>query len=473
MGETTMREVFGAIGTHSLFALTALAATLLICSPGVAAELRWPQKLELVQLLRDGEYAALESELVAYQDAYERGEITEDMPTYAVSAFAYADPALETLFAEWIIGYPESYAARLARGVYYSHLAWLSRGKNTIGRTPAARIRSMRAYFDLAQADFEHGLALNRKAITAYAGLIKIAMAGGDDEMEEAFFEAGLKIAPNSYDLHRARILSLRPRWGGSLDQVSDYVDALLERFPDDERLAKLSAFPDYLVAKNLSHRGEYDKAVRYFDRAVDVDTGYLIDRGFLHWRFGRYELALADYERALERHFQNPELLYFLAVTYLNNDKDDDDAIALTYIDQALEFDPYNPDYLWLKASYINQTEANSTPAIPVLEKALVYGANDHTIQEFLGLEYKTSEIPENMPKAVEAFRRAVELMPGKSSYWQQYLHALRLAGNCDYLGALRTYVGLCAANGACSEQDLETQRRLADHFVRNVRCG
>ena len=473
-----MREIFGAIRTHRLFALTVLFATLLTCSPlacspGVAKELLWPRKLELVQMLRDGEYAALESELVAYQIAYERGKISEDMPTFAVSAFAHADPALEPLFAEWIARYPESYAARLARGVYYSHLAWLSRGENTIGRTPAASIRSMHAYFALAQADFEHGLALNRKAITAYAGLMSIAMASGDDEMEDAFFEAGLNVAPDSYDLHHARILSLRPHWGGSLDQVSDYIDALLERFSENVRLATLSVFPDYLVARNFSNRGEYDKAIHYFDRAVDVDEGYLINRGVVHWRFGRYELAIADYERALEQNSQNPELHYFLAVVYLDNDKDDDDAIIPGYIDRALEFDPYNPAYLSLKASYITRSEPNSTPAIPVLEKALVYGANDHTIQEFLGLEYRTSEIPENMPKAVEAFRRAVELMPGKTSYWQQYLHALRLAGNCDYLDALRTYVGLCAANGECSEQDLETQRRLADHFVRNVRCG
>ena len=473
MGETTMREVFGAIGTHSLFALTALAATLLICSPGVAAELRWPQKLELVQMLREGEYAALESELVAYQDAYERDEITEDMPTYAVSAFAYADPALEPLFAEWIIGYPESYAARLARGVYYSHLAWLSRGKNTIGRTPAAGIRDMRAYLDLAQADFEHGLALDRKAITAYAGLMSIAMLTGDDAMEDAFFEAGLKVAPASYDLHHARVLSLRPRWGGSLDQVSDYVDALLERFPDDGKLATLSVFPDLLVARNLSSRGSYEKALRYLDRAVDVDARYLIERGYYHYWFSRYQAARADYERALEHYSQSPDLHYKLAMAYFHDDDDSDDAIVLEHIDRALEFDPYNPEYLMLKAGYINYTEPNPAPAIPVLEKALVYGANEHRIQSFLGQADRDSEIPENMPKAVEAFRLAVELMPGKTSYWQQFLHALRLAGNCDYLDALRTYVGLCAANGACSEQDLETQRRLADHFVRNVRCG
>ena len=146
--------------TQRMFQLLSLVAVLLALWPTTAAGTeRFPDKLELVGLLRAGQFEELEARLTTYQESFEAGGIAEDVVDAAFFAFANSDLALEPRFSQWLLRFPESYAAPLARGVYYWQLGWLSRGGGYVRKTLKLRFAEMRNYFSLAVPELPRGRA--------------------------------------------------------------------------------------------------------------------------------------------------------------------------------------------------------------------------------------------------------------------------------------------------------------------------
>src|SRR5215470_7156483 len=119
--------------------------------------------------LRNGKFNALDAELLRLETAFEADRRQELAVQAAFEAFASSDPTLEGPLQQWVAGQPKSFAARLARGIYYYHLGALSRGTEAPPATPPQRLAEMARYQLLARDDFQTAIELRPLAVTAHA----------------------------------------------------------------------------------------------------------------------------------------------------------------------------------------------------------------------------------------------------------------------------------------------------------------
>lgn len=446
--------------------------------PALADDL--PVPLSLAQMLRNGNYPALDNTLARYQRAYESGRVQERVLSVAYQAFESADPELEKGFAAWIARFPRSYSARLARAHYYTHLGWITRGARFSKDTSNQRFEGMKDYFSKAVADLKAVLKLKPRHSLAYRLFMGIAMAAGSTRTIDALEQRGLAADPNSMEIRRRYLVSLRSRWRryasmeslralpwwsgvtrGSDTSYSRWKLALaaIEGYtrrmePDAARkpwLKPLLGYADYVRAERLRETGKTDQAVEHYRRALRFGDFqlYLYGLGRTQYRAGRYRQSLDSFTKALALSPQNPEYLSWRARTRFKLD-DRDGAFADWAV--ALTLDPRNPDILIFKAHALRIVK-RYREALAELEKATLYGAHEEQVFSMIGrIQLYNLRQPK---KAVAAFERATRLRSGSPINWFEYARALYEVdwNDCKVMDGLKVYRRLCRKNPRRSE--------------------
>lgn len=127
---------------------------------------------------------------------------------------------------------------------------------------------------------------------------------------------------------------------GDILFEDGDYAQAL-EKY--EQALAADADVPHYVRAKarTLMQLGRNEEALRWFARAIDIQPyfgGTYANRGILYDRLGEYELAVQDYEKALELSEEVAEGPHWLT-RFLRNQPEPPPTVAdrLAYLKQEL----------------------------------------------------------------------------------------------------------------------------------------
>jgi tetratricopeptide (TPR) repeat protein len=412
-----------------------------------------PDSLSLVALLKEGQFATLESGLVRYQLRFEadQGKPENQWPVYkAFFAFADSDPELQSRLDEWVAAMPDSYAAHLARGMFYEHLGWLSRGDAFAGETPKERFADMDRFFALAKPDLQKALAINPRLFAAYASKARMERASGNRKLMELALRAGLSVTPEAVPLHLTFLDGLEPRWGGSLGETRAYLESLVQDHPRIAALKWFGGYGDYIEGTALLMAGRYDEALARFDRALSFDDQYP------YYRYGRAQAlymhardseAAQTLEPALAAEPQEPAFLEQMAKIRIQQLRSDD---ALATIGKALAFDPYNPDALRLRAQILAGVRRYAE-AVRTLDDALVYGADDPRMltersDDLLNLS--------RIPDALVSARPATELAPHHSLAWLRYAESLFMSQDCKAKQALQAFRTVCRYDGMCGEE-------------------
>jgi hypothetical protein len=196
-------------------------------------------------LLTDQHFAELDARMNGFQQAYERGSLDELGLLREFGAFATAQPAVQPALDAWVSAYPTSYAAHLARAVYFVKCGVRTRGTKFISHTTPEQVRGMTAYLNKAQVDLQTSLALDAKPIVSYHYLIKISMEFGSKARTRELLTAGLKLDPVSGILRRPYMMTLETRWGGSLREMSAFLEESRRAGASDELLRSLDDMID------------------------------------------------------------------------------------------------------------------------------------------------------------------------------------------------------------------------------------
>ena len=324
-------------------ALEALAERPLRASGAKAVEGR-----SAIAMLRRRDFPSLEMRLTQKQQAYVEGTASEHHLLEAFRELYTTAPELEAAFDAWVAAYPQSYSARLARGIYYKRLGMQGTGNRAL-------------YYRNAMADFDASLELEEKPVLTYLYMMDIAKYSPPRSIQvwllrvkvtdpkEAVLKQALELAPDSFILRRKYMMTLQTRWGGSVaamnaflaecrkaDLQADHLRALEALVLADRAWVKLhqqdhqGALQDYrqvlalvdirnaelfeygnqgllLHQVGYAYRAaeEYAEAVRYLSQAVDFgedDDEVYVSRGFSLYQLGRKKEALDDYLRAAER---------------------------------------------------------------------------------------------------------------------------------------------------------------------------
>jgi tetratricopeptide (TPR) repeat protein len=169
-----------------------------------------------------------------------------------VEVFAGIDKDQDRLSKLWVDNDPASPFANAVRAGYLAEAGFDARGTAYLRDTPAENVRQMEAFTSQALKFYEKALKLEPKLTPAHVGLIRLHGLGASDETVESAYERGMHIAPHCRDLTTAKMRTLRPKWGGSFEEMDAYAQLLgplAEIFPQ-HRLTMV--MPDLERAQTL-----------------------------------------------------------------------------------------------------------------------------------------------------------------------------------------------------------------------------
>ena len=428
------------------------------------------EKLNVIAALQAGDFDRLEA-------WYRPGAQGSPARLTGFFAFRHSEPKnLEHLTA-WVARKPESFAARLARGVHYRHLGILSRSFSDMEK--------MRAYYGSAIEDFSAALRMEPRLEIAYAYLLSMALHLGNWNEAAEIRRIGLEAVPDAPLIHATYLLALDPANGGpSQAEFEAYLDGLTALHGADPRFAFVEGYRESsLASQTLQKRSDAGEALyrdvllpdalRLINQAIEIQpTAYRYSkRADIHDRRGDLERALADVETALAL---DPDLPYVTALQleaqapYLYRQKAEilhrlkRVAAAERAFDRAIALDPLEPSNLRDRARFHEQAARRSGEAGDVegyldhlearlqdLRRAEVFAGTDHRLQHLIGNHWMSQFAP---GLAKRHFKRATELAPGSSNAWLGLAGALYLEGDCWAVDALKRYLEECRADGDCA---------------------
>jgi tetratricopeptide (TPR) repeat protein len=410
----------------------------------------YADRLALQELLRQGDFQSLDARLAAIQSRYESGEEDDRALGHAFGAFASTEPELEERLNEWADHSPESFRPYLARGIYYEHIGWTRRGAKRRGKTAEEQFRQMRAAFEKALADLERARTLSPRMPVSHAEIVRISKAFVDGSRLRAIAERGLAHDPASFTIRFAAAFGLRPRWSGGFEDLRAFSNETERHIRDNAVLAGIRGVMETVEGDTHRRQGRYEEALAAYDRAIRFGELHFFygKRARLHHAAGRYDAAVEDFNRALELWPQNPYILRKRADVARSAGRLDQ---ALDDYDLVLALDPFNPDAAEGKAHVLLRQD-RAEEALAAAKTALEYGAYDASKWNLAGwlLNYPLDRHEE----AIEYFSRAADLEPDKPNYRYNLIHAQYSTRDCEVVPQMDRYLELCEAGGECREK-------------------
>jgi tetratricopeptide (TPR) repeat protein len=180
----------------------------------------------------------------------------------------------------------------------------------------------------------------------------------------------------------------------------------------------------------------------------------------------GDYGKALADFNAALKLWPQEPETVYWRALTHREMNRPDQ---ALADLNLAVQLDPLEPRVLRARASLLRD-QGRFGEALQDYENALTFGGHDHRTWGNRGwlLLYKLRDYE----RAARDLRRATELSPSDPDYWYDYGVALFYKKDCQLVEVLERYRKLCESSTDCKAPRLTWAGDTVARFTSTGRC-
>lgn len=243
-------------------------------SHGWVVELPQEERQIVVMTLRSGQFAQLDQRYNTLQERYEQGTINDRELTLKYQAFYDTSPENEAFLNQWIGKNPNSYPARLARGIYLRKLGEAARGAAYVKDTPRENMVKLQQYLERANEDFLDSLKLSRKPIVTLLHLINSSMMRGDKKESIVWLNYANRIDPNNYGIKRRYLLTLTPRWGGSYDQMWAFLKECRDQQTSAEFLRIFESTIYLDQAKSLAEQDQREQALPLYRKALSLLEG-------------------------------------------------------------------------------------------------------------------------------------------------------------------------------------------------------
>ncbi|MEQ1796205.1 MAG: DUF4034 domain-containing protein [Nitrospira sp.] len=248
------------------------------------------EKEYVLNLLQTRQFQQLDSYYSELQQRYEKeGTLNDWQLLVQYQPFYDTNPANEPLLTEWIAQYPESYSARLARGIYYRKAGEAKRGSEWISKTPRENLDQLSQYLDLATDDLMLSRTLTVKPIVSIVHLLNVTKHRDGDLGNRYWLEEANRIDSQNYGARRRYMLTLTPRWGGSYEDMYAFLqECRLQKLPSDHiRIYEAIIHDDR--ANMLRHNRRSAEALQHYRQALvflnGIENGETIEalKGLIH----------------------------------------------------------------------------------------------------------------------------------------------------------------------------------------------
>jgi Zn-dependent protease with chaperone function/Tfp pilus assembly protein PilF len=263
-----------------------------------------PVHRDVVTLIEQRDIEGLERLLGGHQQAFEADAGNSKKLDHAFDALGKIPRSAQAVLDEWCKARPTSYAAHLARAYFFYHQGLDARGTAYSRDTPEENMRSMRLYFEKAQADLERSLTLTPKPYASHLTLMSIARTSGSGSDEKAHYQAAVKLAPQSIELRLAHMANLEPRWGGSYKAMEAFEKESRAQLTDPKAADRLAARIPANRASDYKRQKDWSKALTFYNESIALYEGAnaLCERAVVQSQLNREIEAMADANRALAK---------------------------------------------------------------------------------------------------------------------------------------------------------------------------
>lgn len=443
--------IFGALAIF--YAVTAFFGSAEV-SNTAQRESHWQRsQLEIVRLLRDGEWDELEAEYTALHRKYLAGEARWNEVSSAFGAFDFADPDLQPAFESWVNAAPDSFVAHAARGLYLSNLGFATRGTQYISKTHPEQIRGMVRYFRMAVPELKRAIALNPAAVQAYARMMEISRSRGDYGGVWQTYVMGYFRSADATALTDVMADTLQEKWGADpshrlwfsrFAQIAGLFDSGFIVVRENEEFQKAEAAEldqDYETAREL-----WTKIL-----TTNKNASIYLQRARVLRRMGRNEAALADALTAIEK---KPRYAAAHALAGKILIRSNQLEKALSYLDTAIDLVPYRPAYL-VDRAFVLAALKRFDEVERDLDNALVFGQWIPDVHWARAHYLKDPRA--NPDKAKKSFVRLLEFDPDNERYLRAFTYWLHLKQDCDFFPYNERLLNICLRTQSCGRRDLD----------------
>jgi Domain of unknown function (DUF4034) len=214
-------------------------------------------------LLSSRDYAALEKRLRPYLDSYASNKITAAELADRFEVFTLMN-RVEPRLDEWVQSMPNSYTARLARGIYHVTDAWNKRGKLVRSRTSDEQMRGFQESLTKSRADLLASIPLYVRPVNSYRYLVRVSKGLGLDD-ERALLDAALKLDPKAYDIRSEYYDAITPNWGGSERMLAKFVEECQNSPMSDKDKKRIAGIKYYELAQQARENKDIKAGSDYF----------------------------------------------------------------------------------------------------------------------------------------------------------------------------------------------------------------
>ncbi|WP_233582814.1 DUF4034 domain-containing protein [Corallococcus sp. CA053C] len=281
----------------------------------------------------------------------------EHWMTDGIQALGNGSPDSEALLDAWVEASPRSFAPLLARGAHWVNVGYLRRGTRVVATTANEELTEMQKAFERAVPDLQRAWALQPKAVAAARPLLNVATALGDREARERIFARAVEQCPSCADIRAVYLYGLRPRWGGSYEEMEAFAEAQVRAHPE---MGFLRGFADWDRADDPRAESDNDRERALLDRALSTGD---------YWEFRRerakrlrrakdLDAALVDANRAVALRPARSDVYFERARIFAS----------------SMKWGPAGEDLL--HGLRLEATDADGRSLQPVVVKGLIYAA-------------------------------------------------------------------------------------------------
>jgi TPR repeat protein len=269
-------------------------------------------------------YSELEQTYNNYLELYSSNKMTAEELASKFAIFKNAS-GLDARFDGWVNMYPNSYSARLARGIHRVSDAWVKRGWNFAKDTTDEQMRGFKELLKEATIDLAKSLELYSKPVESYTYLIKVSKILSY-EAGQGLLNAALKLDPKAYYPRYEYLNMITPKWGGSVEIMAGFINESRKSQMDENLKKRLDGEYYSYLAQQANFDQEYKTASDYYLKAYRItknpDMLYYSSKNALDG--SNFEIAFSRADELINAH---PKYIYgyeqrgYLYETYYKKD--------------------------------------------------------------------------------------------------------------------------------------------------------
>lgn len=214
-------------------------------------------------MLESKEYGALEQRFRPYLDSYAGNKTSAEELAWRFEVFSMMTE-VEPRLDEWIQAFPNSYTARLARGIYHVTDAWRKRGELMGKRTSDEQMKEFRESLKKAQSDLVASIPLYARPVDSYRYLVRVSKGMGNGNARDMLDQA-LTLDPKAFNARSEYIESIMPRWGGSKREMASFLEESNKSQMSDKDKKRIEGVYYYQMAQEARLEKDYKAGSDYF----------------------------------------------------------------------------------------------------------------------------------------------------------------------------------------------------------------